>query len=119
MLEKRHQRLASRGRFLRRMAATVAIAMATAGTALAIGTAGYHHFAGFGWVDSLLNASMILTGMGPVGTLATTQAKLFASAYALFSGLVFLTLILTLLTPVVHRVLHTFHLDEEDLKNRR
>ena len=57
--------------------------------------------------------------MGPVGTLATTQAKLFASAYALFSGLVFLTLILTLLTPVVHRVLHTFHLDEEDLKKRR
>jgi len=62
---------------------------------------------------------MILTGMGPVGTLATTQAKLFASAYALFSGLVFLTLILTLLTPVVHRVLHAFHLDEEDLKKRR
>ena len=91
----------------------------TAGSALAIGTAGYHHFAGFGWVDSLLNASMILTGMGPVGTLATTQAKLFASAYALFSGLIFLTLILTLLTPVVHRVLHTFHLDEEDLKKRR
>jgi hypothetical protein len=113
MLETRKQRIASRGRFARRMGVTLLIAVGVLLVALGIGVLGYHHFAGFGWVDSLLNASMILTGMGPVGTLTTTTAKMFASAYALFSGLVFLSVFVTLLTPVIHRILHRFHVDEE------
>jgi hypothetical protein len=86
--------------------------------ALLIGILGYHYIAGFDWIDALLNASMILTGMGPVGPLTTTAAKIFASAYALFSGLVFISVIGVVLAPVMHRVLHRFHIDEGDLKKR-
>ena len=119
MFERRHEPLADRIRFWRRMAACLGVAGGLATLALGIGTLGYHGFAGFGWVDSLLNAAMILTGMGPVGALPTTGAKLFATAYALFSGLVFLTMIVTVLTPLVHRLLHKFHLDDEEPRRRR
>lgn len=83
---------------------------------LGLGVLGYHFIAGFNLVDAILNAAMILTGMGPVGTLTTDAAKLFASAYALFSGLVFITATGILLTPIFHRVLHKFHLEEKDLR---
>jgi len=80
---------------------------------LGIGVLGYHHIAHLSWVDAVLNASMILTGMGPVAVLVTDASKLFASAYALFSGIVFLTATGIVLGPVVHRVLHRFHLEDE------
>ena len=83
---------------------------------LGIGVLGYHSIAGFGWVDSILNASMILGGMGPVGTLESDAGKLFASAYALFSGLVFISASAILFAPVAHRVLHAFHIDDSDDK---
>lgn len=86
---------------------------------LAIGVIGYHGIARLGWVDSLLNAAMILTGMGPVDHMVTTGAKLFASAYALFSGVMFLTSVGVLLAPVVHRFLHRFHLEIEDDAQRK
>ena len=86
------------------------------GCSLALGILGYHFIAGFNWVDSLLNASMILTGMGPVGALNTDSAKIFASAYALFSGLIFISATGILLTPIFHRVLHKFHLEERGLR---
>ena len=76
---------------------------------LLIGIAGYHWLAGLDWIDSLLEASMILGGMGPVNPITTTSAKLFASGYALFSGLVFIGLMGILLTPVIHRIMHKFH----------
>ena len=82
--------------------------------ALGIGMLGYHFIAGFPWVDALLDASMILAGMGPVRELPCDSAKLFASGYALFSGLVFISLTAILTSPVVHRVLHHFHIDESD-----
>ena len=116
MLEKKHQPLASRGRFSRRLLASFGAAIGLILGTLGIGTAGYHFFADFTWVDSLLNAAMILTGMGPVGFLVTTRAKLFAVVYALFCGCVFLTMIVTVLTPMVHRLLHLFHLEDPDSK---
>jgi hypothetical protein len=76
---------------------------------LLIGIAGYHWLAGLNWIDSLLEASMILGGMGPINPIRTTSAKLFASGYALFSGLVFIGLMGILLTPVIHRIMHKFH----------
>ncbi len=82
--------------------------------ALGLGVIGYHMVAKLGWIDALLNASMILTGMGPVAILDTDAAKLFASAYALFSGVVFLTVTGIVLGPVVHRVLHRFHLEDSE-----
>lgn len=81
------------------------------GGSLLIGVLGYHWTAHLGWVDSILNASMILTGMGPVDHLDTDTAKLFASAYALFSGVAFLSSVGVLLAPVVHRLMHRFHFD--------
>lgn len=84
------------------------------GGSLAVGAIGYHALAELGWVDAILNASMILTGMGPVSPLPTDAAKLFASCYALFSGVVFLVACGIVLAPVVHRFLHRFHLDGDD-----
>ena len=83
---------------------------------IGIGTAGYHVFGNLPWVDSFLNASMILTGMGPVDRMETDAGKLFASFYALFSGVAFLTFAGVLFTPVYHRFMHKFHLNIEDDK---
>ncbi|MEY2410893.1 MAG: hypothetical protein QOF48_3563 [Verrucomicrobiota bacterium] len=84
--------------------------------ALTAGILGYHYVARYLWVDALLNASMILTGMGQVGALETVNAKLFASAYALFSGVVFVSAMTITISPIFHRVLHQFHLDDEDMR---
>jgi len=78
---------------------------------LALGVLGYHLIAGLSWIDAVVNAAMILTGMGPVNEMTTVGAKLFASFYALFSGVAFLTIVAVLLAPAVHRFLHRFHLD--------
>ena len=81
---------------------------------LLLGILGYHFTENLGWLDSLLNASMILTGMGPVNVMTTSMGKLFASFYALFSGVAFLTTMAVVLAPVMHRFLHKFHLEEEN-----
>ncbi|MSU35262.1 MAG: hypothetical protein EXS36_09130 [Pedosphaera sp.] len=67
-------------------------------------------------MDAILNAMMILTGMGPVNPLNSDSAKFFASAYALFSGVVFITTAGILLTPIFHRVLHLLHIEQRDLR---
>lgn len=103
--------LPPRRSFLLRLLRSMAIGAAVIGACLALGVVGYHEFAGLSWIDSLLNASMILTGMGPVNPMTTTAAKLFASFYALFSGVAFITTIGVLLAPAVHRFLHRFHLE--------
>ena len=90
--------------------------MCVIAVALTIGIAGYHFIAGFNWIDSLLEASMILGGMGPVNEMHGDGPKIFASIYALFSGLIVIALMGIMLAPVVHRVMHKFHVDEEDVK---
>jgi len=112
--ERRHERLAPVSVFVQRMAASLVIALALIAAALAIGIGGYHWLAGFGWVDSFLEASMILGGMGPVNQLPTDGAKIFASLYALFSGLMFIGIMGVVLSPIMHRLLHKFHIDEKD-----
>ena len=112
MFERKHEKLAPLSVFVRRMGASVLLAGLLVTAALSLGISGYHWIAGFGWVDSLLEASMILGGMGPVNQLTTTGAKIFASAYALFSGLMFIGVMGIVLTPVAHRLLHKFHIDE-------
>jgi TRAP-type C4-dicarboxylate transport system permease small subunit len=112
MLERKHEKLAPVSVFVRRMAKSVAMAGLLVAGALFLGVSGYHWIAGFSWIDSLLEASMILGGMGPVNQLPTTGAKIFASAYALFSGLMFIGVMGIVLTPVAHRLLHKFHVDE-------
>ena len=114
MFERRHERLAPLGVFIRRMLSSLGIALSMIFVALALGIAGYHWIAGFNWIDSLLEASMILAGMGPVNPLTTDYAKVFASVYALFSGLVFIGIMGVVLTPLAHRMMHKFHLDNKD-----
>src|ERR1700741_4911296 len=113
MYENLKQPLLTRAQFLTRVFGHLTAAIGMAVCALLVGMAGYHWLAGLNWVDSLLNASMILGGMGPVDELKTDAAKIFASFYALFSGLVFISLLGLLLAPFVHRLMHRFHIDEE------
>ncbi len=114
MFERKSQKLVPVRLFLRRMAISLLLAAGLAGIALVIGILGYHTLAGLNWVDSILDASMILGGMGPVSELHNDSAKLFAAAYALFSGLVFIGIMGITLSPILHRMLHHFHLADED-----
>jgi hypothetical protein len=110
--ERPHDALLPRPLFLRRMARWSAFAGIVLVGSLALGVCGYHFIEGLPWIDALLNASMILGGMGPVDPLKSTAGKLFASFYALYSGLAIISIAGLLLAPVVHRVMHKFHIDE-------
>jgi hypothetical protein len=117
MADRRHRRplsMPSRQEFARHMGRGIIIASALIAVSLSVGVLGYHVTAGLGWVDSILNASMILTGMGPVSPLPNDGAKLFASAYALFSGVIFIASAGVAVGPVAHRFLHRFHVELDD-----
>ncbi len=111
MFEKRHEPLVGGLQFLFRLAWHFLLSTLVIFASLAMGVLGYHHIEGLPWLDALLNSAMILGGMGPVDQLRTDGGKLFASFYALYSGLVFVVVGGIVLAPVVHRVLHHFHLD--------
>ena len=113
--EHSHEPLLPLGQFWGRLLRSVLWAGGIISISLAIGVAGYHWLGDLGWVDSILNASMILGGMGPVDVLTSNAAKLFASGYALFSGVTLLTSVGVLLAPVVHRFMHHFHMDADEL----
>src|SRR4051812_11246888 len=112
MFERKSEKLVPWPKFVRRVMLSLLLTLAVLAVALSIGVLGYHGIAELPWIDSLLNASMILTGMGPVDPMTTTGSKLFASAYAIFSGVVFLSSIGLVLAPLFHRILHKFHLDD-------
>ncbi len=111
MFEHRSKPLLPRKAFLARLGRSLALAALVVALALGLGVLGYHVIAGLPWIDSLLNASMILSGMGPVSELRSDAAKLFASGYALFSGVVFITSVGVAGAPLLHRFLHQFHLE--------
>jgi hypothetical protein len=113
MYEHRNEPLLARGAFILRMVWHGLLAFGLVAGSLFIGMAGYHYFEGFSWLDSLVNASMLLGGMGPVNPLQTTAGKLFASFYALYSGMIFLIAAGVVFAPILHRVLHHFHLETE------
>ena len=106
--------LVARRHFVRRWVRYGVAAGSLIGGALLIGVLGYHFLEGQSLIDALLNASMILGGMGPVNPMQTTAGKLFASVYALFSGVVFLVAVGVFLAPLIHRLFHKFHLDAEE-----
>ncbi|MEI6243653.1 MAG: hypothetical protein WCQ64_01290 [Acidobacteriota bacterium] len=95
-----------------RMLQHVGIASAVLVGSLLIGIVGYHALAHMRWVDSFLNAAMILGGMGPVGDLPTDTAKIFAGCYALYAGVVFIAVAGIMIAPVAHRVLHRMHISD-------
>jgi hypothetical protein len=110
--ETKNQPPVARAKFARRLLAHAMAALALLVASLALGMAGYRVFEHLAWVDAFLNASMLLGGMGPVNLPQTAAGKLFAGLYALYAGLVFIVTAALLFTPVLHRVLHRFHWDE-------
>lgn len=114
MFEHHHESLIPRTEFYWRLVKYACLSVGTIVVSLLIGILGYHYFEGLSWIDSLVNASMILGGMGPVNPINTTAGKLFASFYALFSGMILLVAVTILIAPIFHRFLHHFHLEIED-----
>ncbi len=112
--EKKHERVLDTKSFLKRQIRYSMVALFVLGISLLIGVCGYKYFAGLGWTDSLLNASMILTGMGPVNQMTDEAAKIFASLYAIYSGVAFLSISAVFFAPLAHRILHLFHAEDKE-----
>lgn len=112
MYESRTQQLLSVPEFVRRLGRHLVAAGLLLAVSLGIGIAGYMGFENLSAIDALLNSAMLLGGMGPVNPPVTDAGKLFASAYALYAGLVFVVTAALLFTPVLHRLLHHFHWEE-------
>jgi hypothetical protein len=108
MYEHRKQPLLSAAKFAKRVIRHFILVLIVLGVGLGIGVLGYHCLAELNWIDSLLNASMILGGMGPVDALHSLTAKIFASCYALFSELAFIGIASLIVAPFAHRILHRF-----------
>jgi hypothetical protein len=111
MYEKKNQPLAPKSTYFMRLRKTTGLGLLAIAVAMFIGMLGYHHFEKMSWVDAFVNAAMILSGMGPMGTLSTAAGKIFAGFYALFSGLLFILIIGLIFAPIFHRFFHKFHLD--------
>ena len=113
MYEHRKQPLATKATFYQRILKNILIALLIMAVCLIIGIAGYHYTDNIPWIDSVHNASMILSGMGPVIEIKSDTGKIFSSAYALFSGIVFITNVGVILAPAVHRIFHRLHLEDK------
>lgn len=113
MFEHRSAPLISRAEFLRRLAVQGGYAAALLAVSMVGGTLGFHYLAGQATIDALLNAAMLLGGMGPIGDIQSTAGKLFATVFALYAGIVFLGITALLFAPLLHRFLHKFHLENE------
>jgi hypothetical protein len=116
MYESRKQPILPSHRFARRLLTHAAAALGLLVVSLGIGMIGYVAFERLSWIDAFLNASMLLGGMGPVDPPKTSAGKLFAGCYALYAGLVFIITAAVLFAPLLHRVLHRFHVDEKDAR---
>jgi hypothetical protein len=114
MYEHRSQPLLPPRQFARRALLHTSLAFVLLSLSLGLGVLGYHFLVGLGWLDSLLNAAMLLGGMGPVDPIPGVPGKLFASFYALFAGVVFLAISGILVAPFAHRLLHRLHLDTDE-----
>jgi hypothetical protein len=121
MYEHKHAPLLSAAKFQRRLINHAMVAMGIVTGSLAMGVIGFHFLSDLSWIDSLLNAFMLLGGMGPVGELQNwpVAGKIFASIYALYAGIVFLIVAGLLFAPVFHRFLHRFHLELTDKRTKR
>ena len=111
MFEHHKQPLISRKAFAKRVLKSLVLSTTLIVVSLLVGIIGYRMTEGMDWIDSLLNASMILSGMGPAATLQTSGGKLFASFYALFSGIIFISSAGVIVAPIFHRITHSFHAD--------
>jgi len=108
------QPVAQLPQYLRRQLRSLAIGLVLVLVALLAGMLGYHRLVALSWIDSFLNASMILAGMGPIAAPVTDAGKIFAGVYALFSGIAVLAIAGVIAAPLVHRFLHRMHADADD-----
>ena len=115
MFEHREKHLLPRKEYFRRVANHIAFGVSVIFVWLFIGMLGYHSFENLSWIDSFVNAAMILSGMGPVATLNTDAGKIFAGCYAIFSGITLIGILGIIFAPVIHRFLHKFHLEDKEL----
>jgi hypothetical protein len=116
-LEHRRQRITPLPQFLVRLGRYGVFAMTLILFSVLLGTIGYHHFANISWLDSFYMACMILTGMGPVVEMTSPSAKIFSSIYALYSGVAFLSITAVFFAPIIHRLLHILHVENDDNEN--
>ncbi len=114
MYESKNEALISGTSFAKRLALHLSLTVALLVFSLGLGIGGYMYTEGMNWLDAFLNASMLLGGMGPVNNPKTDSGKFFAGCYALYAGLLFVVCAGLVLTPVLHRVLHIFHVTEQD-----
>src|SRR3954462_7567772 len=114
MLEHRSKPLLPFDQFLVRLLRYAGLSAGLILVCLVIGAAGYHFLNDLSWLDATVNASMILTGMGPLNPLSGDASKWFATFYSIFSGIAFPSIVALFLTPVVHRFLHKHHLKLAD-----
>jgi hypothetical protein len=112
--ERLSEPLATRQVFAGRLVRSIVMGSLIVTAALLAGMAGYHVFEGLSWIDSFVNASMILSGMGVLAAPVSVEGKLFAGLYAIFCGLVLIAATAIMFTPVIHRFLHRMHIDDED-----
>ncbi|HTJ79449.1 MAG TPA: hypothetical protein VL357_10685 [Rariglobus sp.] len=115
MTESKKPHLLPRREFFRRMARSAALGSALILVSLLVGILGYHFIGGLAWMDAFLDASMILSGMGPLSQLHTDAAKLFAGIYAIYCGIALIGATAIIFAPAVHRALHKFHLEDSTL----
>jgi hypothetical protein len=116
MYEKKAHSLAPKNIYYKRLLNSFMIAVGFLSFSLVLGLLGYHYIGELPWIDSLVNASMILGGMGPVDVIKNNSGKVFTSIYAIYSGVSFLTAFSILIAPAFHRLLHKFHLGDDDEK---
>ena len=114
MYEPRHKPPITKSRFIRRIFFHAGISTFILAFSLILGILGYEHFEHLPWRDAFMNSAMLLGGMGPVNAPVTDDGKIFAGLYALYCGLVFLIVVAIILTPVVHRIMHRFHWDNDE-----
>lgn len=112
-LENRKQKVTPFSQFLYRLLRYGLFAFGLIVFSVLIGTLGYHHFGQISWLDSFHMACMILTGMGPVAEMTTPPAKIFSSFYALYSGVAFLSITAVFFAPIIHRLLHILHIEQD------
>jgi hypothetical protein len=113
MFEHNTKPLLPRKVYYRRIVRNAGLGAVVIAVSLGLGMIGYHTFENLPWIDAFLNASMILSGMGPVASLQTDGGKIFAGCYAIYSGLALIAILGIIFAPVIHRFLHKFHLEDE------
>ncbi len=116
-LENRRQKVTPLPRFLVRLGRYGLFALGLIIFSVLLGTVGYHHFGQIPWIDSFYMACMILTGMGPVVEMNSSNAKIFSSIYALYTGVAFLSITAVFFAPIIHRLLHILHVEQDDDEN--